>query len=208
MSFAAPETEKKQKTVAEEEEQPFTSFEAFGELIGDQDPSMEYFIPPLEYASIGHPLPSRFRIFESCKWKLCWDLAPELTVSAMRFKSDGKDYFRVKVNDENTGNVYSKDEFEKALSTDMLVRPLKTYRRAQWFKEQVPYPQFLEWSKCWGCARIGKALTVYVYDEGEVLLSYRIGGVNSMGTYLEGKESIQMAASAVKGYIEECLIKK
>lgn len=208
MSFAAPETEKKQKIVAEEEEQPFTSFEAFGELIGDQDPDMEYFIPRIEYVSIGHPLPSRFRIFESCNWTLYWDLAPELTVSAMRCKSDGKDYFLAKVNGENTGDVYSKYELEKALSADMLVRPLKTYRRAQWFKEQVPYPEVIEWSKDWRCARIGKALTVYVRDEGEVLLSYRIGGVNSMGTYLESKETIHMAASVVKGYIEECLIKK
>lgn len=206
MDKAAPE--KKQKTMTKEEEQPFTSFEAFGGLIGDQDPGMKYFIPRIESASIGHPLPSRFRIFESCKWKLCWDLAPELTVSAMRFKSDGEDYFRVKVNSEFTGDVYSKDEFEKALSTDMLVRPLKTYRRAQWFKEQVQYPEVIEWSKCWGYARIGDDLRVYVRDEGEVLLSYRIGGVNGMGTYLQGKETIQMAAAVVKGYIEKWLIKK
>lgn len=200
---AAPE--KKQKSMAD---QPFGSYKEFRELIGDQDPDMKYFIPRLEYASIGQPLPSRFRVFQPCKWQLYWDLAPDLTVTALRCKSGGKDYFLVEVNGEVYSACYSKDEFEKALFTDILVRPLKTYKRAQWFKEQVSYPQFLEWSKDWAYVRIGKALTVYVYDEGEVKLSYRLGGVNSEGAYLEGKEPIQMAVSVVKGYIEEWLIKK
>lgn len=201
---AAPE--KKQKAMAE---LPFGSYKEFRELIGDQDPDMKYFIPRLEYASIGHPLPSRLRIFKPCEWQLCWDLAPDLTVTALRFKlDDGKDYFLVEVNGEVYSACYSKDEFEKALFTDVLVRPLRIYKRAQWFKEQVLYPQFLQWSKDWAYARIGTALTVYVYDEGEVKLSCRIGGVNSRGTYLEGKEPIQMAVSVIKGYIEECLIKK
>lgn len=198
--------EKKQKTIAE---LPFSSYKEFRVLIGDQDPGMKYYIPRLECASIGHPLPSRFRIFQPCEWQLYWDLAPDLTVTALRFKSDdGKDYFLVEVNGEVYSACYSKDEFEKALFTDILVRPLKIYKRVQWFKEQVPYPQFLEWRKDWACVRIGKALTVYLYDEGEVKLSCRLGGMNSTGTYLEGKEPIQTAVSVVKGYIEEWLIKK
>lgn len=187
------------------EPQPFRSFGEFRELIWDQDPDMKFFVLRLEYASIGHPLPSRFQIFEPCKWKLYWDLAPDLTVTALRVKDqDGKDdYFLVYVNGEVYAAAYSKEEFEKALATDILVCPLKIYKRAQWFKEQVPYPQLLEWNKDWACVSIGKALTVHVYDEGNVLLSYRVGGL-----YLETKEPIQVAASAVKRHIEECLINK
>lgn len=200
-------SEKKQKSVTEP--QPFVSYAHFREAAAEDTAMMRGLLLRIERDSVGQPVPSRYRIIGPTEWRLYWDLAPELTVTVFRVNSEKDNYFLVHVNGEIFCAALSPEEFEKALFKDILVRPLKVYKRAQWFKDKLSdLAPYLQWSKCWGCVWIGTALTVYVYDEGEVTLSHRIGGVNSMGMYLQGKESIQMAASVVRGYIGEWLIKK
>lgn len=183
------------------------SYAQIGDLIEEGDPDMARLLTRLEFKSMGQPSPSRFKLEGPMRWKIYWELAPQLTVQILRVRSDtGEDYFRLIVNDK-PDNVYSPRELEDKLFGEILADSLRSYQHAQWFQDRLgSLSSFVQWSKCWRCAHIGQKLSIYLRDNDKALLSYRIGTRNA--TYLQSEESSPLVVSVLKDYIEEFLVNK